>query len=748
MPQSSHITSRVVRCLCCALMLFAALSPGDGVGAQEETEEPTVDLRLLDQPVWHDPANDSLGLRLRVTNRGVIPLKGFLLTLGAHPVVSTRSGLHQSFEGSAGAILSATFKTFPNAVEAGGSFDIELDDPVSTLSSLASISENGVYPLTLTLSDEAGVIQHDALTTPLILYPEDPEIPLLLSLVVPLNDLPSEGPDGLFRDPLDRSRIPLEEAVAPSGWLTGLVRAFEAQAGELPPLERTVRVPPRRKGGKARRRQVRIPQEGLHLGLAPTPRFIQELADMADGYRRASGQGEGEDEQVAAESEPAEAARDLLAGLSGLVGEDGVQSLLVPYSFPDIPALARNTPERLETELDEGSEVLRETLDLEVSRNWLFPPAGRIAAQSLEEMRFVDADTARFTLFHPDAFGDDELIVQEGCPEAFASFTCPVSVQTTQGPTVGLVGDRGLQERFAALVEGADERLELQNFFAETAAIRQELPSIENRVAQVTMPSLWHPSPLLSKRLLGGLRGAPWLQTVTPAEAVDVAKAQPRSEAFIQAFSALDKEPPAELFDEITETEGFLDDFRRMHPPEQLVERLRRNTLVAQSRLWWSSPDLLEVADGYLEGSVDQAEAEIAKISVGGPSEINLTSRQGEIPLVVSNGTGFPTTVSVSVSSPQPDLVLEPGSVPPQQIAADDTYQFTVEANARSSGIFPIEVVVQTSDGSLDLAYKKITVRSTEFNRIAVGLTLGALAFLVLFYLVRVARRRRTESPA
>jgi len=262
------------------------------------------------------------------------------------------------------------------------------------------------------------------------------------------------------------------------------------------------------------------------------------------------------------------------------------------------------------------------------------------------------------------------------------------------------------------------------------------------------MPSLLHPKPLLSKRLLGGLRGAPWLRTVTPAEGIDVAEPEPRSEAFIQAFSALDKEPPADLFEKIADTEAFLDDFRRMQPPEQLVERLRRNTLVAQSRLWWSNPDLLEAADGYLEGTLDQAEAEIAKISVGGPSEINLTSREGEIPLVVSNGTGFPTTVSVSVTSPQPDLVLKPGSVPPQKIAADDTYQFTIEANARSSGIFPIEVVVQTSDGSLDLAYKKITVRSTEFNRIAVGLTLGALAFLVLFYLMWVARRRRTESAA
>ena len=729
------------------LAVFVALPPGVAVG-QEETEGPTIDLVLLDQPVWHDPAAEALGLKLRVVNRGITPIDGFVLTLTAHPVVSTRSSLHESFEGSAGVGLSATSKTYRQGIAAGESLDIDIDDPVSSLSSLASIEDNGVYPLTLTLSDLSGVIQHDALTTPLILYPKDPEpplVPLHLALVVPLNDLPSEAADGTFRDPLGREDMPLEQAVSPSGWLTGLIGALEAEAGELPPLERTVRVPPRRKGGKPREREVRIPQAGLHLGIAPTPRFVQELADMADGYRRASGEAV---EQMAPDSPSARSARDLLSRLSGLVAEEGLQTLLSPYSFPDIPALARNGPERLDTELDEGAEVLSRTLDLDISRAWLFPPGGRIAAQSLEELRFADADTARYTVFHPDALGDDPLIPEEGCPESFASFTCPVSVRTTQGPTVGLVGDAGLQTRFGALVQGADSRLQLQNLFAETAAIRQELPSIENRIVQVTMPALWHPSPLLTTRLLAGLRQAPWLETVTPAEAVDLADPRPSSDRFIQDFPPLQEEPPAELFEEIDRTEEFLDDFRRMQPPEQLMERLRRNTLVAGSRVWWSDEDLLEAASDYLDQTVEQAESKIEKITIGGPSEINLTSREGEIPLVVSNGTGFPTTVTVSVSSPQPDLELDPASVTPQQIAPEDTFQFTVAANARSSGIFPIEVVVQTSDGSLELAYKKITIRSTEFNRIAVGLTAGAFAFLVFFYLLRVARRQRKETSA
>ena len=37
-------------------------------------------------------------------------------------------------------------------------------------------------------------------------------------------------------------------------------------------------------------------------------------------------------------------------------------------------------------------------------------------------------------------------------------------------------------------------------------------------------------------------------------------------------------------------------------------------------------------------------------------------------------------------------------------------------------------------------------MRSTEFNEVALGLTFGALAFLVLFYVTRAVRGRRERA--
>lgn len=733
------------RLLCCVLVLLAAVvaSPRP-LAAQELPETYVVD--LIDQPVWHRPS-DPLDLRIAIRNNGEVPIEGFLLSLTAHPVVGTRSALHLSFEGTPGAVASALSEEHDLEIAPGDKASVLIDEPLSSLSSLAGISEGGVYPLTITVSDPTGVVQYGEVTTPLIVYPTPPEVPLNLAVVLPLNALPSRGADGTFRDPTDHGGIPLEEAVGAEGWLTGLIAALEAQAGELPPIERRVRVkPPRRKGDRARGprfRMIEVPQRGLHLGLAPTPRLIEELADAADGYRRVAGDGS---QAVAADEPAAAAARDALDTLRDLLQEEGVQPLLVPYSFPDLPALVEHAPDRVELELDEGAEVIESTLGVDLSREWLFPPAGRLGARTLDEIRFQDPDTAERVLFQPAAFATDPTTAPVGCPVDFASFTCPVAVRTSMGPTTGLVSDQGLQDRFVEIGQKGDERLDLQRFFAETAAIRQEVPSVPDRVAHVTVPSLWHAAPGMWDDLLAGLRDAPWLTTVTPDEAVALREPVLRTDAFVTDLTALSIEPEETFFDQIGETTELVEDFRRMQPPDPLITRLRRNTLVAESRLWWPSADLFVNGAAYLAGTEAQVEGQVSKVTIGGPAQINLTSQEGEIPLVVSNGTNFPTTVRISVRSLQPDLSLTPLELEPQRISAHDAFQFTVQAASRSSGIFPVEVTVETPEGELEIATKQVTVRSTEFNRVALAVTLGAFAFLVLFYVVRLVKKRRPQA--
>jgi hypothetical protein len=59
-----------------------------------------------------------------------------------------------------------------------------------------------------------------------------------------------------------------------------------------------------------------------------------------------------------------------------------------------------------------------------------------------------------------------------------------------------------------------------------------------------------------------------------------------------------------------------------------------------------------------------------------------------------------------------------------------------------------LRINTETPDGGLTFGSVVVTIRSTEFNRIALGLTFGALAFLILFYTAKAVRRRRRATDA
>lgn len=456
---------------------------------------------------------------------------------------------------------------------------------------------------------------------------------------------------------------------------------------------------------------------------------------MADGYRR-------DTVTRRRDSAPARAAAEALRRLRALSGRDGVQPLLVPYSFPDLPGVS----ERLDLEdglipqFSHARQVLLKELDMDPAGEWLFPPAGRLDASTMQDLN--TADTAfDHVILTEESFQSSPDTAPEGCPEGSPSFVCPVQIQGP-GRVTGLLTDEGIQDRLADLVNGLDPRLGVQNFFAETAMIREEAPGVAGRVVQATIPSLWHPDRATLSGLLDGLRRAPWLRTLTPSEAI-ATELEPGPRRLVPTLARLKIQDPTDgLFETIATTQDLVDSFRLVRPPPPLTQRLTRNLLIAQSRLWGASALLNERADDYSAETLEETRAELEKITVGGTDEIRLTSQRGEIPIEVFNDTAYSVTINVRVESP--DLRLD--ETFPQVLQPGRFQQITVDIAARSSGIFPVEVSVETPDGTYQIDSKSITVRSTEFNQVAVVITIGALAFLVLFYLVPGLRRRSANA--
>ena len=710
--------------------LFLSLVPAT-TGAQEEGG---TRLELTGQPVWHGPKDD-LDLRLRVFNDSGVALEGFIVTVAAHSRVLSRSELHESFAGAPTFEASRITADLPGdgRVPPGESLEFTLDQPVADLQSLAGATESGVYPLTVSLFDAAGRQMLDSLTTPLIYYPSPPDLPLNAALVLPINDLPRRGPDGIFAPDATTGRSALQVALAEGGWLDGVVDAIEATTA--PPAPRETR--PRRSGRRGRGGPLRTPApqppDPLQVGIALTPRLIEEIADMANGYRRTR---EGDLETVRPGSDDAIAARRFLDRLEALLAAPPVQPLLVPYAFPDLPA----RPDQAGPQLFEGEAVLTEHLDIEPDRSWVFPPGGRLDENSLEELQLATAASRSF--FTASSLEPLTDPAGGGCPDPVLSFTCPITVSTAVASTNGYALDSDLQRRVTDLIDAQEPRLMLQRFFAETATIREELPGSPGRVIPVVLPALWTPPPWVARVLLQGLHKAPWLKTVTPAEGLQATgsvEARPRT--LRSPIGKLEGAPGREYFESIEEAQTSVETLKGIEPPAALLERLTRNTLVAESRSWWSAGSLDEGIE-YAEETAEEAQAELDKITIGDTDEIGLTSRTAPVQVTIFNDADYPARVNVHVSSPE----LNVERTFSETVRARGLSQVKFDVVAETSGIFALEVELQTPEGA-DIGERQvISIRSTEFNEIALGLTFGALAFLVLFYVTRGARRRRVSE--
>ena len=697
----------------------------------------TVD--VIAQPVWHVPG-DALGLSVRISNPGPDPITGYIVTVAAHGRVLSRSELHQSFEQPATfeASLITAIDAPESEISAGGEIVRTIEDPVESLQSLALTTESGVYPLTISVFDASGGVLATT-TTQLIYYPSPPEFRLPTIPIVPIADLPRRGPDGTFGDNGDGS-FPLETAVAPRGWLKGLVSALTRATN--PPES-----PPETDGSRrgSRRGQDRPPPpqpEPLHAAVVVMPRLAEELSDMADGYRR-------EDEDGRSGAESAEQASALLENIRQLTARRSVQSILAPYSFPDLPTLfelfgedseSQIAPDHTLQQLREAESVLSQALGKTPPRSWIYTPGGRLNNDALEELQTLEA--ARFTLFAEESLEPLEDPDGGGCPEPPLSFTCPVSVTTSFGRSTGFVLDPDLQDRVGEIARGDGGRGAIQRLFAETAMIREEVPSRTDRAIAIGLPGVWEPAPWVTRLLFEGLRDAPWLQTLTPREGLEALaeRVEPTERRIRFAVRPLLNEPDVEYVEEIALADEIVDSFGAVQPPSSLIQRLTRNTLVSESRLWWSDPTLLLEGERFAEETIEESERELGKVTIGPTDEIALTSRQAEVPLEVFNDASYDVNVTVNITSA--DLRID--ETERITVQARGLHQLSVDVRAQSSGIFTVFVEVETPDGLL-IDRQPIQVRSTEFNEIALGLTFGALAFLVLFYVTRFLRTRRTQ---
>ena len=163
-----------------------------------------------------------------------------------------------------------------------------------------------------------------------------------------------------------------------------------------------------------------------------------------------------------------------------------------------------------------------------------------------------------------------------------------------------------------------------------------------------------------------------------------------------------------------------------------------RDLLIGQSSDW-------RTAAGRARGmsfvrAVSQGMHAVQKLVGVQRTRVTLTSRNGAIPITVTNAGTQRLTVVLKLSSPRVDL-------PPtsEQFTVNGKEQVTrrVEVGTRATGTFPIRVDVFTPDGKVNIARDQVTLVSTAFNRVALILAGSAGGFLLLWWGRKTGWRRR-----
>jgi len=682
--------TRPLAALAVAVTLLATL----GAGARAQDAPPALEVTLTSiSPVVSPRAR--LDYRVAVRNRSQAPVRNLVVQARLGQPVDTRSELAALLANPGAAVATGLLDEFPAApaVLAPGA-GRQLERRRVAMPGLADGRAGVVLPLTVRVqgSGVAGPVVA-SLTTFVVDPPARVDQPLRAALLVPVREPTHRNPAGDFVD--DK----LAGLLAPTG-------SLGAVAAELD-----------RPGAPA-------------ATLVVDAMLVDDVGAMPGGWVLRQG---GKRTTVPPGDPRSQHAATFLQSLKAAAS--GHPLAAFPYGNADLPALvAAGSGAWAGDAIQTGRDQLTNRLGTAPDPALAWPVDGAVDGALLQTL-----EQARATVV---------VLDPRHLPAPPSGVTANATVDLGDGPDPqrALVGDAGLSAALADPRAASAPAEWAQRILAETAVTWLERPNSEApRGILLAPPQSWRPTPAFFRSLARGLGAAPWLR-LQPAStlAADVAQGPQEGERRLATVTAADRDlglPPSYI-DRIEQTRSKLDSFRRAVGNDftSASGSFERNLLIAQSSDW-RPPTARARGRSFIRAVTTAIRGVYRRVEVG-TTPVTLTARRGTIPITVNNASEERVTVVLRLTSPKVDLpaasdpfVLEPGRRTTQLLPV----------GTRTTGSFPIRVDVLTPDGREVIAAGEVRLVSTAFNRVALGLTGGAVGALLLWWW-RSDRRRRAGT--
>jgi Family of unknown function (DUF6049) len=673
-----------VRRLSAALVAAAVVTGPAPAAAQDE---PSIRLILTKQTSFGTPERP-LRISVAVQNDTDQPLTGLAQTVAVNSAVPSRSDYDQALTGTP---LSARLaRTDPVAGTVAPGELRRLPAMTLSLGDLAAIGTNALYPVTVELQSES--LQVATLRTAFVFMEEEPPLPLLVSTSFVLDAPIRLRPDGVLLDD------DLEQQIAPGGRIDAMVEAIE----DVP---------------------------GVDVTLILSPVLLEQLQAMRDGYRRATPAGT---EEVPADDPAATAAGTMLDRIRELARRPEAEVVALPYASPSIPALVHaDLEDDLLRQIARGRQVVQSLTGREPSTAVFRPPASVVTSSSVLPL----AGALGGALGEMPALLLDGDVLPPPPPEPF---TPPATAEIEiEGTTVrAVVADPGVESRTDSVPD--DPILRAQRTLGELSAIYFEQPGLSRGVSLIVGEDDAHQAGFL-RTLLRALRGTEGITWLKGAAASRLLSEEDQPEPDVRELAPTVRPSPlsGSFTAQMAGSRDAVDALASMAGQPELVGELDRLLLLSESRYLGRYPEL---RFDYLEAARRVVAAEFDKVHLPRSTSITLTSRTGRIPVTLRSDAGYPVQLRLSLRAPGLELI----GGPTRDISLTRPVQtFVFPARTQRTGRFPVTVRLGTPDGT-PLADTEIVVRSTAYNRIALLITIGAAAFLAVWWGRRLLSRIRT----
>jgi len=294
----------------------------------------------------------------------------------------------------------------------------------------------------------------------------------------------------------------------------------------------------------------------------------------------------------------------------------------------------------------------------------------------------------------------------------------------------------------------ADPILGAHHALAELTMLHQEQPG-DNRGVALTIPSSVEPAAL--QEFLSGLAAT----TGAPSGSVGNVVLQPLTlddlftrtgvagtsqKPTVRSWTSNDPTDLGSYGSQLEQAQWNLLGLRSMLPNGADIVDPVEATVLASAEATLTNNDRTVVLDNANKQLLSITSA----ISLPSSQKVTLTSRTGNIPLVITNSLPVEALVRITVSSPK--LEFPSGTTYEIALAPSSTTRTDIQVTTRASGAFPLDVAITSSGGGLPVASSRIDVRSTAVSGVGLFLSLGAGLFLLVWWARHIHHSRRARA--